>query len=414
MAQGRTDRRERKVSTPVSVATLLRDLVRIDSVNPSLVPGAAGEAAIAAHLAALLALWGFTVWTDQAAPGRASVTAVLPGTERERVPGLVLCGHTDTVGVANMTVSPFSGEIEGDRLYGRGALDMKAGLAAILAAAHAVAATGPLAGDLILGFVADEEYASIGVEQFVALLPTRGLHAAAGIITEPTNLAVVHAHKGFVWGRIETRGHAAHGSDYTRGVDAIALMGRVLGRLERFDHEELTRRVHPLCGRASLHASLISGGTELSTYPDRCTLEIERRLLPGETAADAEAEITAILDDLTRTTPNFAATYTQFFARLPLEVLEDAPIIHALDAAATRVLGPGTPRHEGMGGWTDAQVLDMAGIPTVLFGPGAAMDTSGPGLGLAHAAVEYASIASTETCARILEAVARAFIGGEQ
>ncbi len=395
------------MSHALSVADVLRDLVRIDSVNPSLVPEAAGEAAIAAHLAALLRGWGVSVWKDEIAPGRVNVTAVLPGTARDRVPGLVLCGHTDTVGVVNMTIPPFSGDIEGDRLYGRGALDMKAGLAAILAAAHAIAASGPLAGDLILGFVADEEYASIGVEQFVARLPGRGLHAAAGIVTEPTNLAVVHAHKGFTWGCIETRGHAAHGSDYAGGVDAIAHMGRVLVRLEQFDRETLTERVHPLCGRASLHASLITGGTELSTYPDRCILEIERRLIPGETAVQAEGEIAAILAGLTQESPDFAATYTQFFARLPLEVDANAPIICALDAAAAPILGPGLPRYEGMGGWTDAQVLDAAGIPSVLFGPGATRDATGPGLSLAHAAVEYASIASTETCARVLEAVAR-------
>ncbi len=395
---------------PEKIATLLRDLVRIDSVNPSLVPGAAGEAEIAAHLAGLLRGWGFTVWVDEAAPGRASVTAVLPGSDRERVPGLVLCGHTDTVGTANMTAPPFAGRIEGDRLHGRGAIDMKAGLAAILAAAHAIAHTGPLAGDFILGFVADEEYASVGMEQFVSLLPGRGLHAAAGVVTEPTNLAVVHAHKGFAWGRVETRGRAAHGSNHTDGVDAIALMGRVLVRLERFDRDVLRRREHPLCGHASLHASLIAGGTELSTYPDRCTLEIERRLLPGETAAQAEAEVHAILDELRRE-PDFAATYAQFFAREPLEVPEDTPVIRALDAAAAPVLGPGYPRHEGMGGWTDAQVLDAAGIPSVLFGPGATADPADTdGLNLAHAAVEYASLASTAACARILEAAARAIL----
>lgn len=395
---------------PGEIAALLGDLVRIDSVNPSLVPGAAGEGEIAAYLAGLLRGWGFTVWTDEAAPGRATVTAVLYGADRARVPGLILCGHTDTVGVANMTHPPFEGRIEGDRLYGRGVIDMKAGLAAILAAAHTIAQSGPLAGDLILGFVADEEYASSGVEQFVSLLPGRGLRAAAGIVTEPTNLAVRHAHRGFTWGRIETRGRAAHGSNYTDGVDAIALMGRVLVRLERFDREVLRRREHSLCDHASLHASLIAGGTELSTYPDRCTLEIERRLLPGETAAQAEAEVNEILDELRRE-PDFHATYAQFFAREPLEVPEDAPIIRALDAAAAPVLGPGYPRHAGMGGWTDAQVLDAAGIPTVLFGPGGAADPDdADGLNLAHAAEEYVSLASTATCARILEAAARAIL----
>lgn len=394
----------------MTLAGLLQQLVRIDSVNPSLVPGAAGEATIAAFIADFLRPRGFEVYVDEAAPGRASVTAVLRGTNRNIAPGLVLCGHTDTVGTANMTDPPHDGRIEGDRLYGRGAIDMKAGVTAILAAARTIAATGPLPGDVILGLVADEEYASVGVEQFAALLAGRDLHPAAGIVTEPTNLALVHAHKGFVWGRIETAGRGAHGSAYAQGVDAIALMGRVITRLEQFERDELTRRTHPLLGRASLHCSLIRGGVELSTYPDRCTLEIERRMLPGETGETVRGEIAAILDGVRAESPDFAATYEQFFVRLPLEVDESAPIIRALDAAATPVLGPGHPAHTGMAGWTDAQVLDGAGIPSVLFGPGSAPDpTDGASLNLAHAAVEYASLASTATCARILVDVARAF-----
>lgn len=391
-----------------AIAGLLQALVRIDSVNPSLVPGAAGEAAIAASIAAYLRDAGLTVSLEEAAPGRASVVAILPGTRRQEAPGLVLCGHTDTVGVANMTDPPFDGRVAGDRLYGRGALDMKCGVAAILDAARTIAAAGPLEGDLILGLVADEEYASVGVEQFAATLRERGLRPAAGIVTEPTDLAVVHAHKGFTWGRIETTGHAAHGSAYATGVDAIALMGRVIARLEAFDRTELPRRTHPLLGRASLHCSLISGGRELSTYPDRCTLEIERRMLPGETPAAVRGEIEAILADLRAASPDFAATYTQFFERPPLEVPEDAPIIRAIDAAAAPVLGA-TPRHTGMSGWTDAQVLDSAGIPSVLFGPGAEPAPAAETLAAAHGAVEYASISSTATCSRILADIARAF-----
>jgi acetylornithine deacetylase len=394
--------------TESAVATLLQGLVRIDSVNPSLVPGAAGEAAIAAYIADYLRGAGFTIYVDEAAPGRASVMAVLPGTRRDDAPGLILCGHTDTVGVANMTEPPFDGRIEGDRLYGRGALDMKCGVAAILDAARTVAASGPLEGDLILGLVADEEYASVGVEQFVVKLDERGLYPAAGIVTEPTNLAVVHAHKGFTWGRIETTGHGAHGSAYATGIDAIALMGRVIARLEAFDRTELPTHTHPLLGRASLHCSLISGGVELSTYPDRCTLEIERRMLPGETPAAVRDEIEAILADLRAASADFTATYAQFFERSPLEVPDDAPIVRAIDAAARSQRGT-TPPHTGMSGWTDAQVLDGAGIQSVLFGPGSEADPASETLAAAHAAVEYASISSTVTCSRILASIARSF-----
>jgi acetylornithine deacetylase len=392
-----------------AIATLLQDLVRIDSVNPSLVPGAAGEAAIAAYIAGYLRADGFTVHVDEAAPGRASVMAVLPGTRRAAAPGLVLCGHTDTVGVVNMTEPPFDGRIEGDRLYGRGALDMKCGVAAILHAARAIAADGPLEGDLILGLVADEEYASVGIEQFVVKVRERGLHPAAGIVTEPTNLAVVHVHKGFVWGRIETTGRGAHGSNYAGGVDAIALMGRVISRLEAFDRVELPKRTHPLLGRASVHCSLIAGGVELSTYPDRCVLEIERRMLPGETPAAVRDEIEAMLAALGAESPDFRSTYTQFFERSPLEVPEGAPIIRVIDAAAAPLLDARSPRHTGMAGWTDAQVLDGAGIQSVLFGPGAEPDPTAEALLSAHAAIEYASITSTARCSRILVDVARSF-----
>lgn len=399
-----------------AIATLLQDLVRIDSVNPSLVPGAAGEAEIAAYIADYLRASGFMVYVDEAAPGRASVMAALPGTRRHEAPGLVLCGHTDTVGIANMTDPPFDGRIEGDRLYGRGSLDMKCGDAAILHAARTIAAEGPLEGDLVLGLVADEEYASIGVEQFVVKLRERGLHPAAGIVTEPTNLAVVHAHKGFTWGRIETIGHGAHGSAYAAGIDAIALMGRVITRLEALDRTVLPQRTHPLLGRASVHCSSISGGVELSTYPDRCTLEIERRLLPSETPAAARDEIEGILAMLRAEGSDFRATYTQFFERSPLEVAEDAPIVRAIDAAAAPVLGS-APTHTGMSGWTDAQVLDGAGIQSVLFGPGSEPNPTAGMFAHAHAAVEYASLSSTATCSQILAAIARSFCrasGNEQ
>ena len=185
-------------------------------------------------------------------------------------------------------------------------------------------------------------------------------------------------------------------------------MGRVIARLEALDRTALPRRTHPLLGRASVHCSLISGGVELSTYPDRCTLEIERRMLPGETPAAVRDEIERMLADLRAESSDFKATYTQFFERSPLEVSEDAPIIRAIDAAATPVLGV-APIHTGMSGWTDAQVLDGAGIQSVLFGPGAEPDPAMESLSQAHAAVEYASISSVATCSRILAVIARSF-----
>lgn len=390
------------------LAKVLRELVAIDSVNPGLVPGGAGEAAIAAYVTNHLRASGLEVEIWEVSPGRPNVLGVLPGSRSRMASCLLLCGHTDTVGVAGMTIPPFDGRIEDDRIYGRGAIDMKAGVAAILEAARAIAAAGSLEGDLLVALVVDEEDRSLGVEQLVERMRTRGLRPTAGIIPEPTDLAVVYAHKGFSWGRIETAGRAAHGSDHRQGIDAIALMGRVIQRLESLDREELPRRVHPLLGRASLHCSLISGGTERSTYPDRCSLDIERRTLPGETPTVLRDEVEAILSDLHAASPDFTGNFAPLFDRLPLEVPEDSPIIRVLDEAAATELGA-APRHEGTAGWTDAQVLDAAGIPTVLFGPGAEREPGAGGIGLAHAAVEYASIRSTDACRRVLVETARRF-----
>ncbi|MFZ0215857.1 MAG: M20/M25/M40 family metallo-hydrolase, partial [Candidatus Dormiibacterota bacterium] len=335
------------------IAQLLSELVAIDSVNPTLVSGGAGEAAIATDLASRLRAIGLDVEIDEVAPGRPNVVGILPGRDSTPAPGLLLCGHTDTVGIAGMTVPPFAGRIDGDRVYGRGAFDMKAGLVAILDTTRRLAVRGGGVGDLVVAFVADEEDRSLGTEHLVERLRRSARQPAAGIITEPTGLSIVHAHKGFAWGRLETRGRAAHGSDHEHGRDAILLMGRVLSRLERLDRETLPGRRHPLLGRGSVHCGLIEGGNERSSYPDRCTLDVERRLLPGETGATARGEIEAILRDLAATS-DFAASYTELFERAPLEVPAEAPIVRALDAAVSATLGPDRVRHEGTAGWADS------------------------------------------------------------
>ena len=388
------------------LAQLLSELVAIDSVNPTLVPGGAGEAAIARDLAERLHALGLEVQVSEVAPGRPNVVGMLRGREGRSVPGLLLCGHTDTVGVGGMTVPPFGGLVEGDRVYGRGAFDMKAGIVAILDATRRIVVGGGGAGDLVVAFVADEEDRSLGAEHLVATLPVSGVRLTGGIITEPTGLSIVHVHKGFVWGRIETQGRAAHGSAHEHGIDAILLMGRVLARLEALDRQVLPGRQHPLLGRGSVHCGLIEGGNERSSYPDRCTLDIERRLLPGETAGMAREEVEAMLRELHIASDDFAASYTELFCRAPLEVPADAPIVQALDRAIGATLGVGSVRHAGTAGWADSQLLTAAGVPTVLFGPGS--EAGGAGLVLAHAADEYASVRSTAACADVLVAAAAA------
>jgi acetylornithine deacetylase len=359
---------------------LLKDLVAIDSVNPALVPGAAGEAAIARALVAEFRRIGLATDVQEVVPGRPNVGGVFEG----RGPGrsLMLCGHIDTVGVAGMA-RPFDPVERDGRVYGRGSQDMKSGVAAMIDAARVVIESGGLAaGRLIVAAVVDEEHESIGADALV----TRW-RADGGVVTEPTGLAVAVAHKGFEWVMVETEGRAAHGSRPADGRDAIMRMGRVLGGLEALDHELQRGRAHPMVGAASLHASLIEGGRELSSYPDLCTLQIERRTIPGEPEGSAAREVAAILDRLRTADPEFQAASRSMFARSPYEVDPGHPLPQALlHAAASAGL---TSPTIGMSFWTDAAILGGAGIPSVLFGP------TGAGL---HGLEEWVDVQSVITC----------------
>ena len=369
--------------------SLLRDLVAIDSVNPSLVPGASGEAAIAERIAEELKAIGLDVEVREVRPGRPNVVGVLEG----RGPGraLMLCGHIDTVSVEGMT-APFDPVERDGRLYGRGAQDMKGGLAAMIGAARALAG-GFARGRVVIAAVVDEEYASAGAEALV-----EGWTADAAVVTEPTDLQIAVGHKGFSWVEIETRGRAAHGSRPADGRDAILRMGRVLQRLERLDRELQARPPHPILGTGSLHASLVSGGRELSSYPDRCVLQMERRTVVGESADRAIEEALAILADLARDDPEFEGDARRMFGRLPYEIPRDHELVRAL-AGVLR----GQGRAEAIGGmsfWTDAAILGHAGIPSLLFGPG--------GAGL-HSTEEYVRIDDVVACRDALAGLARAF-----
>jgi len=365
---------------------LLRDLVAIDSVNPTLVPGAAGEAQIAEAIAAHLRRIGLDVERQEAAPGRHNVIGVLEGRAKGR--SLMFCGHTDTVGVEGMA-APFDPVERDGRLHGRGSQDMKGGVAAMIDAARVVAEDGLARGRLIIAAVVDEEYASLGADALV----TRW-RADAAVVTEPTDLQIAIGHKGFAWFEIVTSGRAAHGSRPKEGRDAILRMGRVLNALEQLDRDLASRPAHPLMGAASLHASVIEGGRELSSYPDRCTLQLERRTIPGETDALVADEIEALLSRLRADDPEFDAALARLFSRPPYALAPEHELPQALARSA------GTDRFVGMSFWTDAAVLGSAGVPSVLFGPG--------GAGL-HSTEEYVEIQDVLRCRDALAALARAW-----
>jgi acetylornithine deacetylase len=370
---------------------LLRELVAVNSVNPTLVRGAPGEREIADLIAAEMRRAGLDVSVETVTHGRPNVVGVLEGRTRGR--SLMFCGHTDTVGATGM-MDPFTPVEHGGRLYGRGAQDMKGGVAAMISAAAAIAAGGGLdSGRVVVACVVDEEHSSIGADALV-----KSWRADAAVVIEPTDLQIAIGHKGFAWVDILVHGKAAHGSRPADGQDAILRLGRVLSRLEALDRELQARPPHPLVGTGSLHASIIEGGRELSSYPDRASVQIERRTLPSEAEAIAVQEVQQILDGLAAADETFRATATAMFSRPGYEIGTDHELPDLLAAALAHV--GSEPRITGASFWTDAAVLGHAGIPSVLFGPG--------GAGL-HSTEEYVNVADVLICRDTLVELARRF-----
>ncbi len=371
------------------VIGLLHQLIEIDSVNPSLSAGGAGEDAIAAFVEQWALAAGLRVERVETAAGRPSV--IVRGGSASGGRRLLLCGHLDTVGLAGVRDALIP-RVAGDRMYGRGSYDMKAGLAAALVACRE-AAGASVRGEVIVAAVADEEHSSIGIQD---VLPR--LLADAAVVTEPTEMTIALAHKGFVWTEIVIEGIAAHGSRPHLGVDAIMRAGPVLVALEQLDRS-LSTRVHADLGPGTLHASLISGGTEESTIPERCVITIERRTLPGESVADIETEVAELLGRCREADPTLVVSSRVTLAREPLQTEVDAEIVQTLIGASAAVTGAAS-QTGAMSYWTDAAFIAAAGIPTVLFGP------AGDG---AHAEVEWVSLSSTVRCADVLTQAALTF-----
>ena len=370
------------------LTALTAELVAIDSTNLDLVPGGAGEVNIARFVADWLESVGLDVEVHELGPSRANVIAVARGNGGGR--SLMLNAHMDVVGAGGMA-EPWTPRIDGTRLYGRGAYDMKASLAAIMLAGRE-AARLRLRGDVIVTAVADEEFASIGVQDVV-----RRMGADAAVVTEPTGLDLCVAHKGFVWLEVETRGVASHGSLPEEGIDAITKMGPVLAGLAALDGELRSRPGHHLLGPSSIHASLIQGGQELSTYPAHCLLSIERRTIPGESTAEVEGQIAAILAQAGTADSSFQAEQRTLLVRDPFGVDLDQPIVDLARRQLAHVIGR-APEIVGAGGWMDSAFLAAAGIPTVIFGP------DGEG---AHADIEWVDLVSaTRTADALLGIIA--------
>lgn len=400
------------------VRDLLQRLVSIPSVNPELEPGGAGESALARFCADQLKLWGFNVDVVEVAPGRPNVVA-RHGTGQPRI---VLNGHLDTVGVAGMSIAPFEPTIREGRMQGRGSCDMKGGVAALLEAARRVAGA-PHSGTLIVALTSDEEHASAGM----AALVRDGLEADSAIVCEPTELAVMPAHKGFVWIEVVFRGRAAHGSRPDEGIDAIRHAGRFLAALDEVDARLAARAPHPLLGHGSIHAGTIEGGSAPSVYPDWCRVVVERRTLPGETDDEVMSEVAALAQRVSgevesgasraheaeagtsgsgkATSPNASTTpgvdVRLLLSRPATQVDRDRPVVRGLLAA---MASQGLPeRVEGMSAWVDAAFLNEAGIDAVCFGPGS--------IAQAHSSHEWIELDQVDRCVEVLERYLGSMLG---
>jgi acetylornithine deacetylase len=344
-----------------------------------------GEEIIGSVLADLMEDLGLNVTTIDLAPGRVNVVGILPGTGTGR--SLILNGHMDTVGVDEMK-DPFSGKVEDGRIYGRGSQDMKGSLAAMLGSIKALVDGGvTLAGDLIITAVADEENQSLGTIELV-----KSLKADAAIVTEPTDLQIVSSHRGWIWYEVEVEGKAAHGSRFQDGRDAILLMGRFLVELEKLSTELVQRPGHPLTGPPSIHTSLIKGGSDMCTYPPRCTVSIERRTVSGETEPQVAQEIQGIISAIKEADSDFNAKIKLIAERSPLDTDPESGVMRALKEAYQKQQGKPAVI-TGAAYWTDAALLAEAGMESVLIGP------TGKGL---HSEEEWVELDSVYALAQIL------------
>ncbi|WP_353809182.1 M20/M25/M40 family metallo-hydrolase [Agromyces sp. SYSU T00194] len=374
------------------LVALVRELVAIDSVNPDLDPSHRGEAALAHALERRLAASGFA--TDLVGPAaRPSLIARRHGTGGGRA--LLLSGHLDTVGVRSYADGPFDARVEGDQLWGRGAYDMKGGLAAAVLAAERVGRAGRtgLAGDVVLAFAADEEFASIGTEALLEHPAAQGVDGA--LVLEPTGLELGVAHRGFAWFELEVSGRAAHGSQPEQGVDAIDGMLRLLAALRAEPAPCAPEGGHPLLGASSLRIATLGGGVDAATVAPSCRATIERRTLPGETPAVVRAALEATLARAAGSTVSFHLT--ELVSRSPFEAPDGSGVVAAVERAAVAELGA-PPDRRGDPWWTEAALFADAGIDVALYGP----DGGG-----AHADAEWLDLPSAGRLVRVLERVLR-------
>ncbi|CAN5439247.1 ArgE/DapE family deacylase [soil metagenome] len=374
------------------ITETLQKLVQINSVNPSLESDGAGEKEIGLFIAGEMSAMGIQIDIDEPEPGRLNVIGTLRGSGGGK--SLMLNAQTDTVGVVGMK-NPFSGTIEYGKLYGRGSYDMKGSIAAILDVAKKLTEyKQKLNGDIVFSFVADEEYESLG-----AVHLAKKCRVDAAIVTEPTDLNICLAHRGFGVFKIVTEGKIAHGGKHRQGVDANTKMGLLLAELDHYSRQLPDQKKHPLCGEASIHVPLIEGGNSLFIYSNKCTIYAERRTLPGESKEEVLAELNKIIKKLEEKDSDFKASISCDIWRDPYEIDSASSIVSHLTKISERIL-ENQARYIGHTWWEDSAIFGHAGIETVIIGP------KGGGI---HEDVEWVEIDSVKKLSEILHQTAIAY-----
>jgi succinyl-diaminopimelate desuccinylase len=378
-----------------------QELVRIESVNDP--DRGRSEAAAAALVERQMRAFGWTPVVEEVAPGRPNVVATIDGSEDG--PTLLFEGHTDVVteGARELwSVDPFGGEIRDGRLYGRGAADMKAGVAAMLFAAAAVAADRPFRGRIVVAALADEEGMMLGAKHFCTGEVAAGVDAA--IICEPEGGEVCTAQKGALRLRLDVRGKMAHGAMPQHGINptpALAAFIEAVREHERRLQDELG--THPTLGPAYLTPTVIRAGDELqlNVIPERAWLAVDVRTIPGVDHADLVARLRAEAGRIAGET-GVQLTLSIVDDRPPTETPKDAAVVRAVVGAHTEFLG-GRPVYGGVPGATDGTILwRELGIPVVVYGPG--------GKWIAHQVDEYVEVAEIVTYADVYAAAARRYL----
>ncbi len=358
----------------------LRELVAIPSVNPMgrAVSGPEFfEAQLTDHLEQIFRRLEIPTWRQRIADQRENLLARVDGDPALEGGGqiVLLEAHQDTVPVDGMTIPPFDPQIRDGRIYGRGSCDIKGGMTAMLSVMARLQTERPRPRPtVVMACTVNEEHGFTGAIGACRLWngqpnPIFPRRPDAAIVAEPTSLQVVVAHKGAVRWRCHTAGRAAHSSLTEKGENAIYRMGRVLSSLEQYSKNIIgTLAEHPLCGRPTLSVGTIAGGVSVNTVPDRCTIEIDRRVVPGENPSSAREHVIEHVAAQTGLA-KFLSHDAPVLQSPGLNNVHNGPLAEKLIAAVRNATGRQC-RSLGVTFGTEAATYDAAGVPTVVFGPG--------------------------------------------